>query len=156
MLLGNLPELRLERRSHFRGRLRDGRTVGLRFRQLRTAGGDRGNQAGFGGAGGAGSGAEIGVGEWVSSRVRDLGVGGAFVATYRSLPVGTALEVEVDLPGPNGPIAIQAEVRWLAEPGRLPAGCDAGMGLAFAPLEVDALLVLSDYLAGLAAEKGPP
>ncbi len=90
--------------------------------------------------------------EWVSTLARDLGVGGAFVATYRSLPVGTEIEVELDLPGPSGTVPLRAEVRWLAEPGRLPPGCDAGMGLAFAPLDVDALLALSDYLAGLAGE----
>jgi hypothetical protein len=50
---------------------------------------------------------------------------------------------------------VRAEVRWLAEPGRLPPGCDAGMGLAFAQLEVDALLALSDYLAGLGGENAP-
>jgi hypothetical protein len=93
--------------------------------------------------------------EWVISLARDLGVGGAFAATYRSLPIGTELEVELDLPGPAGTVPLRAEVRWLAEPGRLPPGCDAGMGLAFAPLEVDALLALTDYLAALAGEKAP-
>ena len=93
--------------------------------------------------------------EWVPTMARDLGVGGAFVATYRSLPVGTDLEVELDLPGPSGTVRLRAEVRWLAEPGRLPPGCDAGMGLAFAPPEVDALLALSDYLAGLGGENAP-
>jgi PilZ domain len=137
--VGNLPELRLERRTHFRGRARDGRLVGLRFRPL--------------GNGGDGNG--DGAAEWVSTQVRDLGVGGAFVATYRSLPVGTALEVEVDLPGSSGPLALRAEVRWLAEPGRLPPGCDAGMGVAFGPLDVDALLALSEYLAGLGRAKPP-
>jgi Tfp pilus assembly protein PilZ len=129
--VGNLPELRLERRAHFRGRERDGRRVRLRFRALG------------------------GHPEWVSTQARDLGLGGAFVATYRSLPVGTDLEVEVHLPDQNGTVALRAEVRWLAEPGRLPPGCDAGMGLAFAPLEVDALLALSEYLAGLAGDPGP-
>jgi len=129
--VGNLPELRFERRAHFRGRERDGRRVRLRFRAL---GGDP---------------------EWVSTQARDLGLGGAFAATYRSLPVGTELEVEVDLPSPSGTVALRAEVRWLAEPGRLPPGCDAGMGLAFGELDVDALLGLSDYLAGLAGEPGP-
>lgn len=130
-VVGNLPELRLERRAHFRGRARDGQRVRLRFRAL---GGDA---------------------EWVSTMARDLGAGGAFVATYRSLPVGTDLEVELELPGPGGTVRLSAEVRWLAEPGRLPPGCDAGMGLAFAQLDVEALLALSDYLAGLAGDKAP-
>jgi Tfp pilus assembly protein PilZ len=133
MLVGNLPELRLERRTHFRCRARDGRRVGLRFRPLGT--GDK-------------------PAEWVSSPAHDLGVGGAFVATYRALPVGTALEVELDLPGADGPIAMRAEVRWLAEPERLPAGREAGMGLAFGALDAEALLALSDYLAGVARESG--
>ncbi|HWM88251.1 MAG TPA: PilZ domain-containing protein [Kofleriaceae bacterium] len=137
-MVGNLPELRFERRTHFRGRSRDGQRLRLRFRPLSTAGNDAGGN---------------GEAEWVSTQARDIGLGGAFVATYRSLPVGTGLEVEVDLPLPIGGVALRAEVRWLAEPGRLPPGCDAGMGLAFEPLDVDALLALSDYLAGLAREK---
>ena len=135
--MANLPELKRERRAHFRGRSRGARRVGLRFRPLAAPG-------------------KAGAGEWTASRVRDLGVGGAFVATFRSLPVGTELEVEVDIPGPGGspPLAVplRAEVRWLAEPERLPAGCDAGMGLAFAPLDVDALLALSDFLAAVGGE----
>lgn len=91
--------------------------------------------------------------EWLMGQARDLGVGGAFVATYRALPVGTALEVEVELPAPVGPIATRAEVRWLAEPERLPAGCEAGMGVAFTPLEADALLALSEYLARAARDR---
>lgn len=89
----------------------------------------------------------------MASQARDVGVGGAFVATYRSLPVGTPLEVVVDLPGLDAAVTVRAEVRWLAEPGRLPAGCDAGMGLAFSPLDADSLLAVSEYLAGLAREK---
>ncbi len=122
--------------------------MGLRFRQLGAGDGVFAESD----AGAVGVQADD-VGEWVSSRVRDLGMGGAFVATYRALPVGTALEVEVDLAGPSGPVTMRAEVKWLAEPGRLPAGCDAGMGLAFEQPDVDALLALSDYLAALAGEK---
>lgn len=88
--------------------------------------------------------------EWVSTEVRDLGVGGAFVATDRALPIGTALEVEVDLPGGGAALAVRAEVRWLAEPGRQPPARDAGMGLAFARLDTDGLLAVSEYLAGAA------
>lgn len=91
-----------------------------------------------------------GAAEWVTTEVRDLGVGGAFVATYRALPIGTALEVEVELPGAGASLALRAEVRWLAEPDRQPPGRGAGMGLAFAPLDTDGLLALSEYLAGAA------
>lgn len=94
-----------------------------------------------------------GEAEWVSTEVRDLGVGGAFVATYRALPIGTALEVEVDLPGADQALAVRAEVRWLAEPGRQPPGRAAGMGLAFAPLDSDGLLAVSEYLAGAAGAR---
>jgi uncharacterized protein (TIGR02266 family) len=127
----NLPELRQERRAHFRHRAGDGRRVPLRFRLA-----EAGDTA-----------------EWLMGQARDIGLGGAFVATYRSLPVGTALEVEVDLPAPDGPVAARGEVRWLAEPERLPPGCDAGMGVAFAPLEADALLALSEYLAGAGRDR---
>jgi Tfp pilus assembly protein PilZ len=135
--VGNLPELRLERRAHFRARTAVGAPVALRFRPLS----------------GEGDGADA---DWIASQARDVGVGGAFVATYRSLPVGTPIEVVVDLPGPEAEVAVRAEVRWLAEPGRLPAGRDAGMGVAFGPLDAESLLAVSEYLAGLAREKAPP
>jgi Tfp pilus assembly protein PilZ len=195
-VVGKLPELRLERRAHFRSRPADDRRVGLRFRTAQdvAAGGHVGGDARPGDAereprdapttsGGAapagdraatrGDGDRViaaeqdgsiragsgphdvssegdGDAEWVSTEVRDLGVGGAFVATYRALPIGTTLEVEVDLPGSDATLAVRAEVRWLAEPGRQPPGRDAGMGLAFAPLDTDGLLAVSEYLAGAA------
>ena len=147
MLVGKLPELRLERRAHFRSRATDGRRVDLRFRPVAVRGdvGTAGASSGEVGSDLADAGAAP---EWVSSQVRDLGVGGAFVATYRALPIGTALEVEIDLPGVDAAIAVRAEVRWLAEPGRLPDGCDPGMGLAFGPLDSEGLLAVSEYLAG--------
>ncbi len=194
--MAKLPELRVERRAHFRSRPADDRRVELRFRtaqngasgahvggDARTGDAEREPRNALTSAGGAAA-VEVaasthgdddrviaaeqdgsiragagphdassrggGEADWVSSDVRDLGVGGAFVATYRALPIGTALEVEVDLPGSGATLAVRAEVRWLAEPGRQPAGRDAGMGLAFAPLDTDGLLAVSEYLAGAA------
>lgn len=113
----------MERRAHFRGRPRTGRRVELRFRC---------------------DGAETGS---IIATTRDIGVGGAFIATDQPCAVGASLDVDIDVPGQTRPISLRAEVRWVAAAG---AG-EAGMGVKFANLDVDALLALSDFFAQIAA-----
>lgn len=86
------------------------------------------------------------------AHTHDIGVGGAYIATERPAPVGCRLEVEIDVPGPASPIALSAEVRWVANADRLLAGREPGMGVKFAALDVDALLALSDFFASLAGD----
>lgn len=59
----------------------------------------------------------------------DLSEGGVFVATYRAVPVGSKLEL--DLPLPDGTIRVLGVVRWTR-----PASDDAkpGIGVAFEQL----------------------
>src|SRR6185503_2835386 len=112
------------RRAHFRGRPRTGRKVELRFRC-------DGSSAGS-----------------VVATTRDIGVGGAFIATDQPCAVGAGLDVDIDVPGQTRPICLRAEVRWVAEAGPEREG---GMGVKFANLDVDALLALSDFFAQIAA-----
>lgn len=111
----------MERRRHFRGRPRAGRRVELRYRV---------------------SGAAA-----VTATTRDIGVGGAFIATEQPEPVGTALDLEIDVPGATGAIAITGEVRWVTMPGGDGEPREPGMGVKFGALDVDALLALSDFFA---------
>ena len=86
------------------------------------------------------------------AHTHDIGVGGAYIATDRPAAVGTRLELEIEVPGPASPIALAAEVRWVANADRLIAGREAGMGVKFAALDVEALLSLSDFFASLVGE----
>lgn len=119
----------MERRAHFRGRPRSGRRVAVKFRPEGAPPSDA-----------------------IVAHTHDIGVGGAYVATDRPAAVGTRLEVEIEVSGPTSPIALAAEVRWVANADRLIAGREPGMGVKFAALDVDALLALSDFFASLAGD----
>jgi Tfp pilus assembly protein PilZ len=94
-------------------------------------------------------------GPWVTAFTRDIGVGGAFVETESTEAVGQELELEIEVPGAAGHIALGAEVRWLAVAGEAPANRPPGMGIKFAALDVEALLALSDLFASLAGGPAP-
>lgn len=119
----------MERRAHFRGRPRPERRVAVKFRPAGAPHSDS-----------------------VVAHTHDIGVGGAYIATDRPAAVGSRLEVEIEVPGPASPIALSAEVRWVANADRMIAGREAGMGVKFAALDVDALLALSDFFASLAGD----
>lgn len=55
----------------------------------------------------------------------DASHAGIFVATWRDIPVGTAVVVEASLPG--GRIVVSGHVRWVRD-----AGCEAGPGIGVA------------------------
>jgi uncharacterized protein (TIGR02266 family) len=59
----------------------------------------------------------------------DLSEGGLFVATWRKLPVGATLDVELALP--DGPVIARGTVRWLRDAGDEGA---PGVGVAFESL----------------------
>ena len=111
-----------ERRSHFRGASRPGKAVELTYR----------------------AGAN---GEPISTSTRNIGVGGAFIATEDPLAIDTPVTVQIHVPTADSPIEVQAEVRWV-EDGSDP-GSPAGMGVEFHALDVDQMVVLSDYFASL-------
>jgi Tfp pilus assembly protein PilZ len=81
----------------------------------------------------------------------NIGVGGAFLLTKDPEVVGTTLAIALRVPDRPDELLLEAEVRWAISEGstRTPGVPGAGMGVKFAPLEVDALLALQDYFSTL-------
>jgi uncharacterized protein (TIGR02266 family) len=71
-----------------------------------------------------------GADDLVGDFTDNLSSGGTFVATNRSLPVGTLVQLVLSFPGLLEPIAIEGTVRWTR--GDNAAG-DAGAGIEFSP-----------------------
>ena len=118
---------RHERRQHFRGKPRPGRVMSVRYRV------------------GVGSASESQT-PWIVAETRDIGVGGAFIASASSEPVGQPLTVELALPTTQQVFALPGVVRWVRG-----AGDDNdGMGIQFVGVDVDVLLELNDYFGSLA------
>jgi len=63
----------------------------------------------------------------------DISRGGLFVATWRKLPVGAAVEVALSLPG--GQVLAHGTVRWVRD---LSEGVNPGFGVAFEELSAEA------------------
>jgi type IV pilus assembly protein PilZ len=115
-----MTEARHERRQHFRGKPRPGRRLAIRYR--------------------------INGGAWVRAETRNIGVGGAFVASTEPAPSGATVEIELEVPTCDKPLILRGQVRWAQGDGH---GEDAGMGVQFQDLEIDVLLELNDYFASL-------
>jgi Tfp pilus assembly protein PilZ len=112
--------MRFERRQYFRGKARPGRVLPVRFKTtLHPA--------------------------WITAETRNIGVGGAYIATHEVQEIGAALTVELKLPSSDRTFTLPAIVRWASsvEP--------AGMGIQFVGVDVDILLELNDYFATLTA-----
>jgi uncharacterized protein (TIGR02266 family) len=119
MLTAGMAEARRhERRRHFRGKARPGRQIPVRFRRAD-------------------------VTEWTAAETRNIGVGGAFIATTSALPVGTPLVVELSVPTADRTFELTALVRWTAD------GEPGGVGVQFVDVDIDVLLELNDYFASL-------
>jgi uncharacterized protein (TIGR02266 family) len=116
-----------EKRRHFRGNARAGRRVELTYRALDPA--------------------AVASGRTVRAVTRNIGVGGAFIATAEPEAVGTRLEVELEIPTSDQKIPLQAEVRWVVEPED--DRHDAGMGVRFLDVDVETLVRMSEYFASL-------
>lgn len=72
-----------------------------------------------------------GADDLVGDFTENLSTGGTFVATTRSIPIGTAIQLVLSFPGLLEPISIEGIVRWT----RIEANeeGDAGAGIEFAP-----------------------
>lgn len=79
--------------------------------------------------------------EWVAAETRNIGVGGAFIAATPVQPVGTAISIELVLPGSGRMFVLPAVVRWTSD--------HEGMGTQFVGVDVDVLLELNDYFTSL-------
>lgn len=124
MLVKGMAEPRRhERRQHFRGKARPGRQIPVRFRRAEVA-------------------------EWTVAETRNIGVGGAFVATPTPPPVGAPLVVELAVPTSDRRFELTALVRWTTTEGT------AGMGVQFVDVDIDVLLDLNDYFASLTGKDG--
>ncbi|HEU4612133.1 MAG TPA: PilZ domain-containing protein [Kofleriaceae bacterium] len=111
-----MVEPRHERRQYFRGKSRPGRVLAVRYRTtLHPA--------------------------WSAAQTRDIGVGGAFIEAAEVQPAGTAMTLELTLPGSDEVFTLPAIVRWARE--------HDGMGVQFVGVDVDILLELNDYFSSL-------
>jgi uncharacterized protein (TIGR02266 family) len=81
---------------------------------------------------------------WTEAETRNIGVGGAFIASRTVLPIGTTLTVEVKLPTSDRTFTLPAVVRWSST-------AEGGMGVQFVGVDVDVLLELNDYFSSLSA-----
>ena len=81
--------------------------------------------------------------EFFAGLDQDMAQGGVFVATYRRVPVGTALTLELELPcGTN--VTARGRVAWLRDTG---AGqCRPGLGVQFTELSPAALVAIARYV----------
>ena len=75
---------------------------------------------------------------WVTAETKNIGTGGAFIATQLVQPVGSQVMVELALPTTEQVFVLPAVVRW---------SIDGGMGVQFVGVDVDVLLELNDYFA---------
>ena len=67
---------------------------------------------------------------------RDISEGGVFVATYNSFPVGTVMELHLQMPDGGEPIKVKGEVRWYAEHNEDSDG-HPGVGVRFVDLSTE-------------------
>ena len=79
---------------------------------------------------------------WIAAETRNVGVGGAFIATQDVQPIGTTLTVELTLPTSDQVFSLQSVVRWASTR-------EGGMGVQFVGVDVDILLELNDYFSTL-------
>jgi len=86
----------------------------------------------------------------MKAMTKNIGVGGAFVLTTDPAPPGTALVLEVAVASEKT-IAVRGDVRWIVDGKHDEPEREFGMGVKFAPLDVEQLLSLSDYFATLGA-----
>ena len=80
---------------------------------------------------------------WVTAETRNIGTGGAFIATQLVQPIGSTITVELALPTTEEVFSLPAIVRWAQ------SGGEGGMGVQFVDVDIDVLLELNDYFATL-------
>ncbi|HEY2410222.1 MAG TPA: TIGR02266 family protein [Polyangiaceae bacterium] len=81
-----------------------------------------------------------------SGLVENLSVGGVFIATHVSKPVGSLVEVSLRLPGSEDSYAMTGEVRWV-RPYSEEGGMPPGLGVRFLSLPAGAEQLIARFLA---------
>jgi uncharacterized protein (TIGR02266 family) len=85
--------------------------------------------------------------EQFAGMTQNVGVGGIFVATARSIPIGERITVMFTLPGRDEALAVDAEVRWIRERGSSQHhNRAAGMGLKFLNLPIGSRFEIETFL----------
>ena len=74
---------------------------------------------------------------------KNVGSGGLFVATMRTLEVGSRVIVRLELPGDGAPVAALAEVRWYRPFAEL-NGLPVGVGLRFVDTPLRAAIFVNE------------
>ena len=72
----------------------------------------------------------------------NLSQGGLFVATWRRLPVGTAVDLAISLP--HGALSLRGRVRWVRD---LAEGVVPGLGVVFEGLSDEQLARIEEFCA---------
>jgi len=75
-------------------------------------------------------------------RSKNIGIGGLFVATDRSLQVGDRVTVQFSLPDPAQSVSVGAEVRWI----RAASEGSSGVGLRFLKLPIVSAIYIQEFL----------
>lgn len=81
-----------------------------------------------------------------SGFVENMSVGGVFIATHKSRPVGTRLELSLSLPDEHPPLRVTGEVRWLrtySESSHAPPG----LGVRFLHVDAEGAVRVERFLA---------
>jgi hypothetical protein len=95
-------------------------------------------------------------GSWQDGEALDIGAGGTFLLEA-SWPVGTAVELAIDIAAAEGALVLPGVVRWTSGDGSddeaeaHPVVCElAGVGVQFVGLDLDVVQLLQAHLASLA------
>ena len=83
---------------------------------------------------------------WHRGLTQNLGVAGIFVATEDPARPGDRVTLRFALPGLSDPLLVEAEVRWIREPGESKQPGGPGMGLRFAKLSMYAAAAIDAFL----------
>jgi len=74
----------------------------------------------------------------------DISEGGLFVATHEFLPVGSPIDLELELPGGHA-LRVRGIVRWVRDP-HDPGETIPGMGIQFETLAPADLAAISEFM----------
>ena len=76
----------------------------------------------------------------------NLSEGGLFVATYDDIPIGTELQVQLNLPG-SDTISAKGVIRWVRQYSRFTSDLAPGVGLELVDLEEGDQAVIHEFLS---------
>ena len=78
-------------------------------------------------------------------KTQNLSEGGVFIATTELKPIGTELDLTIELPPPFPSVWTRGEVRWIGEAGH--DNTPLGMGVQFRMISEESLDTIRQFLA---------